>query len=336
MMKEPTKNKSTKKASNEITEYLTHYDPRIFLTRVFASGVEKGTLSDLQIDGINEQVAELAHVLVRRKVRDYSSRSEVAKAVSEAFCFSSIGLEYGSIGNINKAASLLTQNAMLKFFKIGNTLFNKLLHTATKVQEQGILKPPRQSSLQHSIQPHEEINIYNTVERQFLTALPEDRMIVEQTLTDHTGAVSANIGLEIPPSYRPIATLADLTKAEEMLNNLKLKASYIRALPKEHIFAAEYIFDEDDDPVRVITQALMINLALYRQVEFRASPEDYESFKNICCDEEKDVNPETRDFLLEWIRRYFESRDSDPEHAEQDEAVKKYAIEYWAYCMDLI
>ncbi len=305
MMKEPTKNKSTKKAPNEITEYLTHYDPRIFLARVFAYGLEKGKLSDLQIDDINEQVAELAHVLVRRKVRDYSSRSEIAKAVSEAFCFSSIGLEYGSMGDIKKAASLLTQNAMLKFFKIANTLFNKLLHTVTKVQKQGILKPPRQSSLQHSIQPYEEINIYNTVERQFLKALPEDRMIVEQALAEHTGAVSTNIGLEMPPpsergkgigdrgpfstlsfppSSRPIATLADLTKAEEMLNNLRLKASYIRALPKEHIFEAEYIFNEDDDPVRVITQALMINLALYRQVGFHASPEDYENFKNVCCD----------------------------------------------------
>jgi hypothetical protein len=87
------------------------------------------------------------------------------------------------------------------------------------------------------------------------------------------------------------------------------------------------------NPSRKITQALIVNLALNQQVRFRVEREDLTKFQKVCCDSTTGkINNATRDSLLKWVENYFENRML--EFGEQDESVKRYAIEYWKYCIE--
>ncbi|MFQ6041544.1 MAG: DUF6178 family protein [Candidatus Poribacteria bacterium] len=322
---------------------LASYDPRIFLIRVVSHAIDTYALSETDVDSINEQIAAISHILVRRKVRDFSSQREIVNTLADAFCFCSIGLEYASMGDFGKGTQLLLKNKMVKFFQIGNTLINKLHRKATAVKEKSLLTLPLKAGSACSVPQKDvfsmpdELELYNTLEKQFIAALlNENRMII-----DHA---DMEIGITVPSQL--IGALEEITIAEKMLDNLALRAEYIHSLIdgiKPEVMwniQSNMGLDLRDNPSREITQALIINLALYRQAKFRVEREDLTNFRRICCDSESGkVNAETRDFLLKWVEDYFEGRMLEFEEDEiasslATTSVKKYAIEYWKYCIE--
>ncbi|HIE26822.1 TPA: hypothetical protein EYP66_06010 [Candidatus Poribacteria bacterium] len=306
---------------------LASYDPRIFLIRVVSHGIDTHALPDADVDSINEQIAAISHILVRRKVRDFSSQREITNTLANAFCLCSIGLEYASMGDFLKGTQLLLKNKMVKFFQIGNTLVNKLHSKANAVKEKSVLTLPKKDFLSMP----DELELCSSLEKQFIAALlDENRMII-----DHA---DMEIETTVPP--QPIGALADITIAEKMLDNLAFRIEYMDSLLTDGIdpevlwnIPSNTGLDLKDNPSREITQALIINLALHQQVGFRVEKEDLANFQNLCCDSATGrVNDATKDFLLKWIGNYFENRMLEFE--EDDESIEKYAIEYWKYCIE--
>jgi hypothetical protein len=293
-------------------------------------------LSDADVDSINEQIAAISHILVRRKVRDFSSQREIINTLATAFCLCSIGLEYSSMGDLLKATQLLLKNKIVKFFQIGNTLVNKLHRKATAVKEKSVLSLPKRDFF--SIP--DELELHSSLEKQFIAALLDENRI----MIDH-----ADMEIEITVPPQPIGSLADITIAEKMLDNLALRTEYIhylfthpRPLPRGEVadgIDAEAMLDAVYNPSRKITQALIVNLALNQQVgevsatSLHVEREDLVNFQKLFCDSTTGkINNATRDFLLKWVENYFENRML--EFGEHDESVKRYAIEYWKYCIE--
>ena len=124
-------------------------------------------------------------------------------------------------------------------------------------------------------------------------------------------------------------SLADINIANQQLDYINHRLSYLQALPQEKIFAVDYPPDTDFDTVRQITTALIVNIVLYREVDFHLDEEDLDNFCDIAYDiEHGTVKKTSQDLLLGWIRGYMDLVD-------QPEEVKKYAVEYWRYCLSV-
>jgi len=294
---------------------IVKFDPKIFLIKVITRGTEMDTLSEKEIMGVNEQLANISHIIIRRKARDFSAQHEIRKGVSDAFSLSSIGLEYASKSEVGKGIRLLKDKRVQEFFRIGNTLFTRVIENAESVKERAILTPQKHNLFQRS----EEIELLNFLEKEFLDALLAGKIIIDK----------ADFALQVTVPARPIATLADLTIAKTMVQYLDRKIAYLEELPAEKIFAAQYLPDSESDLSKEITCALMINLALYRRFEFQIDfDEDLETFQSLCFDsKDGKINAKTVDFLINWISTYLQQ-------AQADETICQFAIEYWRYCIN--
>jgi len=298
-------------------ERVANQDSRIFLARAFEYGVQNDVISSDRLDVLHEQIVAISNKLITVRVRDSSSKYEIQNWVTNAFGLISLGLEYAtSNGDLAKAAKLLNQNKLIKFFQIGNTLAKRLTEHARQVKEDGVLVSPVTD--QQIEVTREEVKIYNTYEGLFL----EEVMRLQLNI-DH-----ADVVLESHEKLRPVIAMEDLNLAKLMLNNLELRSKYYRILPKDKIFDADFTALEAIDSSEMITQALMINLALYRQLEFHVNQEDIDNFHDIFYDDESNtIKKETVHLLIGWIGHFLDE-------AGQSEEVKRYTVQYWRYCLE--
>lgn len=294
---------------------LTHYDSRLFLAQTLARGQNTGQISPAYLDKIHHDIASLAQKLIAIKVEDLSSRSEIRGQIQEAFTLTSLGLEYGCEGALDKSVRLLNNNRLVKFFQIGNTLVDKLVERSQHTLEKAFLISPAMQTVEQ-----EKIPAYNEWENDFLES------IVERKLAIDAAQISLN---QLSANPRTLMSLADINIANQQLDYINLRFNYLQALPQEKIFAVDYPPDTDCDTVRQITIALMVNLVLYREVDFHLNEEDLDNFCNIAYDIEGcTVKKASQDLLLEWIQGYMEV-------VGQPEEVKTYAVEYWKYCLSV-
>ncbi|MCE2393581.1 hypothetical protein J4G02_03095 [Candidatus Poribacteria bacterium] len=294
---------------------LTHYDSRLFLAQTLAHGQKTGQISPTHLDKIHHDIASLAQKLIAIKVEDLSSRSEVRRQIQEAFTLTSLGLEYGCGGALDKSVRLLNSNRLIRFFQIGNTLVDKLTERSQNTLEKAILIPPATQAVEQ-----EQIPAYNEWESDFLES------IIGKKLAIDAAQVSFN---QLSANPRSLTSLADINIANQQLDYINLRFNYLQALPQEKIFAADYPPDAESDTSRQITIALMVNLVLYREVDFYLDEEDLDNFCNIAYDIEGcTVKKASQDLLFNWIRSYMEV-------VGQPEEVKKYAVEYWKYCLSV-
>lgn len=288
---------------------------RIFLAQVIKHGVKNELVSTERLDVLHDQIVAISNKLITVKVRDSSSEYEVENWITNAFCLISLGLEYASKGDLVKAAKLLSQNDLIKFFQIGNTLAKRLTEYAREVKEKGILF----SSVNNKIEVvREELKIYNVYEEEFLEAL-----LSLQLNTEH-----ADVVIDSREKLRPIISIDDLTLARTMLNNLELRSKYYRTVTKNKLFDADFTALDFIDSSKAATQALMINLALYRQLEFHVTQKDIDEFWDTFYEEESDtIKSDTVHLLTDWIENFLEE-------AGQTEQVKSYTVKYWHYCLN--
>ena len=294
---------------------LTHYDSRLFLAQTLEHGQQTGRISPARLDKIHQDIASLAQKLIAIKVEDLSSRAEIRGQIQEAFTLTSLGLEYGCEGTLDKSVRLLNSNRLIKFFQIGNTLVDKLVERSQNTLEKAVLISPAMQNVEQ-----EKIPAYNEWESDFLES------VIERKLAIDAAQISLN---QLSANPRSLMGLADINVANQQLDYINRRFNYLQALPQEKIFAVDYPPDNDYDIARQITIALMVNLALYREVDFYLDEEDLDNFCNIAYDIEHGTVKETsQDLLLGWIRGYMEV-------AGQPEEVKKYAVEYWKYCLSV-
>lgn len=294
---------------------LTHYDSRLFLAQTLDHGQKTGQILPKHLDKIHQDIASLAHKLITVKVADLSSRAEIRGQIQEAYTLTSLGLEYGCEGALDKSIRLLNSNRLIKFFQIGNTLIDKLVAHSRNTLEKAVLISPAMGTVEQ-----EQIPAYNEWERDFLELVIERKLAID----------AAQISLyQLSPSPRFLMSLADINIANQQLDYINYRLGYLQALPQEQIFAVDYPPDADGDIARQITIALMVNLVLYREVDFHLDEEDLDNFCNIAYDiEGRAVKKASQDLLLGWIRGYMDV-------AGQPEEVKKYAVKYWRYCLSV-
>jgi hypothetical protein len=294
---------------------LTHYDSRLFLAQTLEHGQQTGRISPARLDKIHQDIASLAQKLIAIKVEDLSSRAEIRGQIQEAFTLTSLGLEYGCEGTLDKSVRLLNSNRLIKFFQIGNTLVDKLVERSQNTLEKAVLISPAMQNVEQ-----EKIPAYNEWESDFLES------VIERKLAIDAAQISLN---QLSANPRSLMGLADINVANQQLDYINRRFSYLQALPQEKIFAVDYPPDTDCDTARQITTALIVNLVLYREVDFHLDEEDLDNFCDIAYDIEHGTVKETsQDLLLGWIQGYMEV-------AGQPEEVKKYAVEYWKYCLSV-
>jgi hypothetical protein len=294
---------------------LTHYDSRLFLVQTLERGQEMGRISPAQQDKIHHDIASLAQKLIAIKVEDLSSRTEIRGQIREAFTLTSLGLEYGCDGVLDKSIRLLNSNRLIKFFQIGNTLVDKLVERSQNTLEKAVLTSPAM----HSVEP-ESIPAYNEWERDFL------ELVVGRKLAIDTPQLSL---YQLSTNPRSLMSLADINIVNQQIDYIDYRFSYLQALPQEEIFSVDYPPDTYSDTARQITTALMVNLVLYREIDFHLDEEDLDNFCNIAYDIEGcTVKEASEALLLGWIQQYMDV-------ADQPEEVKRYAVEYWKYCLSV-
>ena len=294
---------------------LTHYDSRLFLVQTLEYGQKTGQISPTCLDKIHHDIASLAQKLIAIKVEDLSSRAEIRGQVQEAFTLTSLGLEYGCDGVLDKSVRLLNSNRLIKFFQIGNTLVDKLVERSQNTLEKAVLTSPAV----HSVEP-EGIPAFNEWERDFLALVVERKLAID----------AAQLSLyQLSTNPRPLMSLADINIVSQQIDYIDHRFSYLQALPQEEIFSVDYPPDTESDTARQITTALMVNLVLYREVDFHLDEEDLDNFCDIAYDiEDCVIKKGSQDLLLGWIRSYMDV-------AGQPEEVKRYAVEYWKYCLSV-
>ena len=294
---------------------LTHYDSRLFLVQTLEHGQETGRISPAHQDKIHHDIASLAQKLIAIKVEDLSSRMEIRGQIREAFTLTSLGLEYGCEGVLDKSIRLLNSNRLIKFFQIGNTLVDKLVERSQNTLEKAVLTSPTM----HSVEP-ESIPAYNEWERDFL------ELVVERKLAIDAAQLSLS---QLSANPRSLMSLSDINIVNQQIDYIDHRFNYLQALPQEEIFSVDYPPDTDSDAVRQITTALMVNLVLYREVDFHLDEEDLDNFFNIAYDMEGcTVKEASEALLLGWVQQYMDV-------VGQSEEVKRYAVEYWKYCLSV-
>ena len=293
-------------------------DGRLFLSRTLVRGDETGEISHAEEEALRQEIATLSHKLITIKTEDVSSLSELRQQIQDAFRLVSLGLEYGSNGDLDRSVRLLKNNRVVNFFQIGNTLADELVERCRDTLENAVLISPECASpARNNI---DAIPVYNDWERQFLGAINEFKLIIE----------SPQVTLRGVASSRPITNLMDLAVVRQQLDNLDYRLAYIRALPIEKVLDAEYRSNADNDSAREITIALMVNLVLYHEVDFHLDPNDLRSLRDIAYDSESGaIRSDCRGRLIDWITRYLDL-------AELPDQVKDYAVTYWQETLKIL
>jgi hypothetical protein len=297
-------------------------DRRLFLAQALAHADELGGMPREQADTLYQNIAAIAHKLIIMKTSDLSDESALRTHIQTAFTLTSLGLEYGSKGDLDKAVRLLSKTRVVKFFQIGNTLTEKLLERARHLLENGAILPPTsdEESLLGSTYTDietESIQIYTQTELEFLKAL-----LIYRTTT-HTLQVTIR-DADVP---RTFIHLAEIDTIDRQLANIENRSHYVQALPLERLFALDPPLSIFPNPIEHLTLGLIINLVLYRQIDFQLDEDARQDFHKLAYDE-GEIRQSLQQQLLDWISQYLEQ-------THQPDAVKTYAVAYWDDCLHI-
>ena len=113
-------------------------DGRLFLAQALAHGDTFGGIPRERAEVLYQNIAAIAHKLITMKTTDLADQSGLRTQIQTAFTLTSLGLEYGSKGDLDRSVRLLCKNRVVKFFQIGNTLTERLLDRARHLLEHGV------------------------------------------------------------------------------------------------------------------------------------------------------------------------------------------------------
>ncbi len=288
-------------------------DGKSFLARTLVHGDDIGKINPEKVEKFSDDIAALTHKLITMKVVDLSDESALRAQIQTSFALTSIGLEYGSKGNLDKAVRVLLANPIVKFYQIGNTLTDKLLQRAHHILENARIEPDE--SLSHL--DIDSIHIYNHTEARSLDALS----------SYNTTISNAQVIVKDDHAPRPLANLSDMQIIRQQLDYLESRWAYVQALPLDQVFSVDPPFSITIDPIQTLTLSLMANLTLYYEPDLQLEPDTLYEFRNIIIDQDsKQIRQEPRRRLRNWIESYLEQDN-------QSDTVKQYAAAYWDACL---
>ena len=295
-------------------------DGRLFLAQALAHGDTFGGIPRERADVLYQNIAAIAHKLITMKTTDLADQSGLRTQIQTAFTLTSLGLEYGSKGDLDKSVRLLCKNRVVKFFQIGNTLTERLLDRARHLLEHGVILPPerdeeRALGTTYTDLETEGIQIYTQAELEFLKAL----------LTYRTTIRSLQITIRDTEAPRALIQLAEINMIDQQLACIENRCHYVKALPLDTLFALDPPLSIFPNPIERLTLGLIVNLVLYRHVDFQLDDDTLQDFYQLVY-VDGEIRQSLRQQLLDWIAQYLEQ-------AHQPEPVKAYAGSYWDECL---
>ena len=295
-------------------------DSRLFLAQVLTHGDTLDGIPREQADMLYQNIAAIAHKLITMKTKDLSDESALRTHIQTAFTLTSLGLEYGSKGDLDKAVRLLRKNRVVKFFQIGNTLTEKLLERARHLLDNGAILPPtpdeeRLLGTDYTDIETESIQIYTQTELEFLKAL----------LTYRTTIRTLQVTIRETDFPRAFIHLAEVEMIDRQLACIENRCHYVHALPQENLFVLDPPLSIFPDPIAQLTLGLIVNLVLYRQIDFQLDADTRQDFHELAY-VDGEIRPSFRQQLLNWISQYLEQ-------AHQPDPVKAYVVTYWEDCL---
>ena len=297
-------------------------DGRLFLAQAFLQADTLDRISRERMDTLYQNIAAIAHKLITMKTADLSDESALRTHIQTAFTLTSLGLEYGSKGDLDRAVQLLHKTRIVKFFQIGNTLMEKLLDRARHLLEHAVILPPspdeeRPLGVNYTDLETEGIQIYTQAELEFLKAL----------LIYRTTVRTLQLTIRETETPRPLLHLAEVEMIDRQLACIEQRCDYVKALPLDDLFTLDPPLSIFPNPIERLTLGLMVNLLLYRQVDFQLDEDARQDFHQLAYVNGK-VRESFRQQLIDWITRYLEQ-------AQQPEPVKMYAASYWEDCLQM-
>ena len=284
----------------------------LFLAQALAHGDAQGKFSTEEADALYRNIAAIAHKLILMKTNDLADESQLRRHVQNAFTLTSLGLEYGSQGNLDKAVRLILRNRAVKFFQIGNTLTRELLDRAHKLLEKGTILP----AIPGEPPGTSEIRIYNAAEQAFLEAVT----------IYHTTIRTAQVTIREAFPAQPLFRLTDTEIINRQLNAIENRLRYVKALPLDNVLKLTPPLSSIANPIEYLTLGLMVNLTLHRRIDFQINMHTYADFIAMAYEDGEILLP-LRQRLLDWIAAYLAE-------AKQPEAVQQYAATYWDECLE--
>ena len=288
-------------------------DGQSFLARTLVHGDTLGRIDAKISETLSDDIAALAHKLITMKVADLSNEADLRAQIQTAYALTSLGLEYGSKGNLDKAISVLLANPIVKFYQIGNTLTDKLLKRASYLLEEAVIQPPE--SFDHL--DLDSIRIYNHKEAEFLSAL-----------TDYnTTITSAQVTIKENHQPRTFNNLSDMEIIRRQLDYIEARCTYVQTLPLDELFSLDPPLSIAIDPIQTLTLSLMANLTLFYQPGLQLETGMLTDFRGIIYDEtNSEIRPAPRQRLLDWIEQYLKQDN-------RSEDLIKYTVAYWDACI---
>ena len=291
----------------------TTIDGHSFLARTLEHGDTLGRIDPELSESLSDDIAALAHKLITMKVADLSDEADLRAQIQTAFALTSLGLEYGSKGNLDKAVSVLIANPIIKFFQIGNTLTDKLLNRASYLLEKAVIQPPE--SLEHI--DLDNIRIFNHAEAEFL----------DEVSNHNTTITSPQVIIKEKYQPRTFSQLTDMEIIRQQLDFIEARWAYVKALPLDDLFSVDPPLSIAIDPIQTLTLSLMANLTLYYQPSLQLEKETLGDFRDIIYDEDdEEIRNAPRQRLLDWIEQYL----IQDNHSEE---TISYTVAYWDACM---
>ena len=295
-------------------------DRRLFLARALAHGDTFNRISREHAETLYQNIAAIAHKLITMKTADLSDESALRTHVQTAFTLTSLGLEYGSKGDLDKAVQRLCKTRVVKFFQIGNTLMERLHDRARHLLEHAVIRPPSRDE-EHPLGiddtdiETEGIQIYTQAELEFLKAL----------LIYRTSIRTVQVTIRDTDTPRPLLHFTEIEMIDRQLACIENRCDYVKALPLDNLFALDPPLSIFPNPIEHLTIGLITNLVLYRQIDFQLDADARQDFHQLAY-VEGEVRASFRQQLLNWITKYLEQ-------TQQPEPVKTYAVAYWDECL---
>ena len=298
----------------------TPLDRRLFLAQALAHGDTFSHIPQEQADTLYQNIAAIAHKLITMKTADLSDESALRTHIQTAFTLTSLGLEYGSKGDLDKAVQILRKTRVVKFFQIGNTLMERLHHRARHLLQHAVIRPARKNEestlgTDYTDIETQGIQIYTQAELEFLKALLIYRTTI-QTL---------QVTIRETDTPRALLHLNEVEMLDSQLACIEHRCNYVKALPLENPFVLNPPLSISPNPIEQLTLSLIVNLVLYRQVDFEIDEEARQDFHELAY-KDGEIRESFRQQLLGWITQYLEQ-------AQQPEPVTTYAVAYWDDCL---
>lgn len=288
-------------------------DGQSFLARTLVHGDEIGRIDTDKSKVLSDDIAAIAHKLITMKVVDLSDESDLRSQIQTAFALTSLGLEFGSKGNLDKAVSVMLANPVVKFYQIGNTLTDEILTRAKHLLDNAVIRPPE--NLSHL--DIDSIRIYNHAEAEFLDAIA----------SYYTTITTARVKVQEKHPPRTFTNLSDIAIIRQQLDYIETRRHYVQALPLEDIFTIDPPLSIAIDPIQTLTLSLMANLTLYYEPDMQLEADTLSDFRDIIYDDSSgEIRPAPRQRLFDWIENYLE-QDNQPDD------VKNYTLAYWDACL---